>query len=61
MQTDKRATKELMGEQPPSMDTVKLLGGCDTNTKVGAFDQNSEKPYENNYAQADGQLFTLRN
>ena len=43
-----------MGEQPPSMDTVKLLGGCDTNAKVGAFDQNSEKPYENNYAQADG-------
>ena len=38
-----------MGDQPPSMDTVKLLGGCDTNAKVGAFDP-TEKPYENNHA-----------
>ena len=32
------------------MDTVKLLAGCETNANVGAFDENSEKPLENNAA-----------
>lgn len=53
---------QLMGDQPPSMDTVKLLGRGDTHARVAAFDSyDPHKTSEHAQQQIDGQLFTLRN